>query len=53
MLFEDETGFSLHPKLGRVWERREQRPLSTPKASTKSASIFLAGSILFMAPTEL
>lgn len=26
VLFEDETGFSLHPKLGRVWAKKGSRP---------------------------
>ena len=26
VLFEDETGFSLHPKLGRIWAKRGSRP---------------------------
>jgi transposase len=26
ILFEDETGFSLHPKLGRMWAKRGSKP---------------------------
>ena len=26
VLFEDETGFSLHPKLGRVWAKKGSKP---------------------------
>lgn len=26
MLFEDEAGFSLHPKLGRIWVKRGTQP---------------------------
>lgn len=27
LLFEDETGFSLHPKLGRVWAKKGSQPV--------------------------
>lgn len=52
VLFEDETGFSLHPKLGRIGERGGRGLTSTPKASTINVSISLAGSILSTASME-
>ena len=41
VLFEDETGFSLHPKLGRIWAKRGSRPfVYTQSQHQKRLNIF-------------
>jgi len=41
VLFEDETGFSLHPKLGRIWAKRGSRPfVYTRSQHRKRLNIF-------------
>jgi transposase len=41
VLFEDETGFSLHPKLGRVWAKKGSRPfVYTQSQHQKRLNIF-------------
>lgn len=32
MLFSDETGFSLHPKLGRIWSKKGIQPFVTTRS---------------------
>jgi transposase len=40
-LFEDETGFSLHPKLGRIWANRGSQPfVYTRSQHHKQLNIF-------------
>lgn len=41
VIFEDETGFSLHPKLGRVWAKRGMQPyVYTRSQHQKRLNIF-------------
>ncbi|HKZ18151.1 MAG TPA: transposase, partial [Geobacteraceae bacterium] len=41
VLFEDETGFSLHPKLGRIWAKKGSRPfVYTRSQHQKRLNIF-------------
>ena len=41
VLFEDETGFSLHPKLGRIWAKKGSRPfVYTQSQHQKRLNIF-------------
>lgn len=41
-MFQDETGFSLHPRLGFGWARRGQR-LRVPTTSTHNTRLNLSG----------
>ena len=41
ILFEDETGFSLHPKLGRVWVKKGTQPyVATCSQHQKRVNLF-------------
>jgi transposase len=41
ILFEDETGFSLHPKLGRVWVKKGTQPfVATRSQHQKRVNLF-------------
>jgi hypothetical protein len=41
VLFEDETGFSLHPKLGRVWVKKGTQPyVATRSQHQKRVNVF-------------
>ena len=41
MIFADESGFSLHPKLGRVWANRGSRPtVPTTSQHRKRLNLF-------------
>ena len=52
MLFCDEAGFCLHPKLGRVWSKKGKQP-SVPDKNIFAAIPLVLGSAPFVAREEM